>query len=235
MAARWTSVASVSAGLVVACAALAGCSSSAPAPSPGVSPAEELATVAGTVDAASSVHLVLTSKDLPSTVSGVVSADGVGTHAPAFQGTLQLVLAGTTASSKVVAVDGKVYATLPFASAPSVVDPATFGAPDPAHLFAPRTGLTSLLTATRDPVAGSSTRKGSEVLSTYSGSLPGAAVADLFVVGDRTGTFTVTYGVVTDGSQLRTVELTGPFYAGSTSTYDLVLDQYGAAVEISKP
>jgi lipoprotein LprG len=235
MAARWTSVVSVAAGLVLASAVLAGCSGSSSSPTPGVSPTQELATVASTVDAASSVHLVLTSKDLPSAVSGVVGADGVGTHAPAFQGTLQLVLAGTTASSKVVAVDGKVYATLPFASGPSVVDPATFGAPDPAHLFTPGTGLTSLLTATKDPVAGSSTRKGSEVLSTYSGSIPGTAVADLFVVGDRTGTFTVTYGVVSNGSQLRTVELTGPFYAGSTSTYDLVLDQYGAAVEISKP
>lgn len=235
MAARWTSVASMSVGLVLACAAFAGCSSSSPTPAPGVSPTQALTTVAATVDAAASVHLVLTAKDLPASVSGVTGADGVGTPAPAFKGTLQLVLAGTTASSKVVAVGGKVYATLPFASAPSVVDPATFGAPDPARLFTRGTGLSSLLPATKDLVAGSQTRRGSEVLATYSGTLPGAVVADLLVVGDRSGTFAVTYGVLAEGNQLRTVQLKGPFYAGSTSTYDLTLDQYGAAVEISKP
>jgi lipoprotein LprG len=78
-------------------------------------------------------------------------------------------------------------------------------------------------------------RQGSEVLSTIKGSLPGKAVTDLFLIGDSSGTFSVTYGL-TDSQELRQVVITGPFFgAGTTSTYTLTLDQYGQPVTISKP
>jgi lipoprotein LprG len=60
-------------------------------------------------------------------------------------------------------------------------------------------------------------------------------VADLFVIGDRTGTFDVTYGVTETGQELRTVLLKGPFYAGSTSTYSLRLKSLAAPVAITRP
>jgi len=216
---------------------LAGCSGDAAAPNPtsGVSAAAALAAVKAKVDAASSVHLTLAGKGLPDRVSGVVSADGVGTHAPAFKGTLQVKVNRTQAATDVVAVGGKVYVKLPFTSISTAVDPATLGAPNPAQLFAVDNGITSLLTATQNPVAGERTRKGSEVLKTYSGTLSGAQVADLLVVGDRATTFRATYGVTDPGGELRTVELTGPFYPGGESTYDLTLDRYGEPVEITTP
>ena len=54
-------------------------------------------------------------------------------------------------------------------------------------------------------------RQGSEVLSTIKGSLPGKAVTDLFLIGDSSGTFSVTYGL-TDSQELRQVVITGPFF-----------------------
>ena len=78
-------------------------------------------------------------------------------------------------------------------------------------------------------------RRGAEVLTTITGTLPGASVVDLFLIGDRSGSYAVSYGL-TDGQQLRTVGLTGAFFgAGTSSTYTLALDRYGQPVTITRP
>ena len=60
-------------------------------------------------------------------------------------------------------------------------------------------------------------------------------IRDSFKIGDRNGSFDVTYGL-TDGDELRQVTLTGPFFgAGTSSTYVLTLDQYGEPVTITAP
>ena len=186
------------------------------------SPAQQLAAAKAKVDAASSVHLKLASANVPQGASGVVSADGWGKHPPAFKGTFKVTLKGIQADAELIPGTNK-------------IDPKTFGLPDPAVLFSPDQGLTTLLTATTSPVAGDKVRQGSEVLSTIKGNLPGKAVTDLFLIGDSSGTFSVTYGL-TDSQELRQVVITGPFFgAGTTSTYTLTLDQYGQPVTISKP
>ena len=78
-------------------------------------------------------------------------------------------------------------------------------------------------------------RDGADVLSTITGTLPGTAVADLLVIGDHTGTFTVTYGLSDPGGDLRSVVLKGPFYAGSTSTYTLRVQRLAQPVAITRP
>ncbi len=224
--------------VLLACVAvLAACSSGSSSPDPtggSASAAQVLAATKATVDKATSLHLTLAGKDLPGSFNGVVSADGVGTHAPAFKGTFQVQVGTTQAAADVVTVDGTTYVKLPFTSSYAPVKPETLGAPDPATLFTPATGITSLLTATTDAAKGAQTRKGSEVLTTYTGHLPGAAVAALLVIGDRSAVFDVSYGI-TDSGQLRTVALKGPFYSGATSTYELTLDKYGDPVAIDKP
>jgi len=222
--------------VIVAAATVTGCTSDQATPGPTERPATEaLAAAKAKVDAATSVHLTLTGKDLPEKMTGVVSADGVGTHAPAFKGTFQVRVNGTQASTDVVSVAGKVYVKLPFTSIHTEVDPRTLGAPDPAALLNPDTGITSLLTATQSPVKGGQTRKGNEVLTSYTGSVPGAKIADLLAIGDRAKAFKATYGITDPGGELRTVDLTGPFYTGADSTYSVTLDRYGDPVEISKP
>ena len=119
----------------------------------------------------------------------------------------------TAGSADVGTVDGTTYLKLPSTSAYAPVKPATLGTPDPATLFTPAIGITSLLTATTDATKGAQTRKGSEVLSTYTGHLPGARIADLLVIGDNNAVFDVCYGN-TDSAQLSTVSLTCPFHPG---------------------
>ena len=62
------------------------------------------------------VRIVLSTPALPPGVSGLLAADGVGTHAPAFSGAIKVSASGVTADAGVVAVDGTVYAKLPFTS-----------------------------------------------------------------------------------------------------------------------
>jgi len=198
-------------------------------------PTKQLAAAKASFDAASSVHLTLTSSGVPASVNGVLGAEGTGTHAPAFKGTLSARISGFEAKVDVVAIDKLLFVKLPFTSGFTQADPKTYNAPDPAQLFASQGGVSSLLTQTQNPVAGQQVRVGSDVLQTITGTLPGATVAKLLNIGDASKSFSVTYGITDPGNELRTVTMTGPFYAGSTSTYTLTLDKYGAPVEISKP
>lgn len=212
------------------------CTGSAPSPGPDEpSAAQRLAAAKAKVDAAPSMHLALTSKDLPPQVTGIVSADGWGAHPPAFTGSFQMTVRGTPTGTDVIAVDGVVYARLPFVGRFARVDPQTLGAPDPARLFDPGSGLTSLLLATSDPATAGQTRRGSEVLTAVRGGLDGARIAQLFGVGDPAGRYAVVYGLTDPAGELRTVELTGPFFAGAVSTYSLTLDRYGEPVDIRAP
>lgn len=44
----------------------------------------------------------------------------------------------------------------------------------------------------------------------------------------------MTFGI-TDAGELRQATMTGPFFAGATSTYTLTLSNYGKAVTITAP
>jgi lipoprotein LprG len=218
---------------VLVSVALGGCSGSTNVAAK--TPTQQLAAAKAKVDAATSMHVTLRSSGIPDSVNGALGADGVGTHAPAFKGTLDARISGFEAKVDVVSVDKLLYVKLPFTTQFVRADPKTYNAPDPAQLFATQGGITSLMTATTNLVEGAKIRVGPEVLTTITGTLPGASVAKLLNVGDATKAFRVTYGITDPGGELRTVTMTGPFYTGATSTYTLTLDQYGAPVEISKP
>jgi len=224
-------------------AALAACGGSNKAQV--TTPAQQLAAAKAKADAATSMHLVLSSSGIPASANGVLAVDGSGTHAPAFKGTLNARISGFGAKVEVVAIGKLLYVKLPFTTEFVPVGPKEFNAPDPARLFATEGGITSLMTATTNPVEGKKIRVGPDVLKTISGTLPGESVVDLLNIGDATESFRVTYGITDPGGELRTVTMTGPFYKGATSTpatstpatstYMLTLDKYGAPVEISKP
>jgi lipoprotein LprG len=220
--------------------ALAACGSSDKAAVKAPTATEQLAAAKAKLDAATSVHLTLRSSGIPASANGVLGADGTGTNAPAFKGTLDARIGGFGAKVEVVAVDKVLYLKLPFTTTFVPADPKEYSAPDPAQLFARQGGISSLLTATVNPVEGKKIRVGTDVLQTITGTLPGASVSKLLSVGDATKTYQVTYGITDPGGELRTVSMTGPFFKGATSTpvtstYTLTLDKYGAPVEISKP
>lgn len=222
---------------------LTGCSSTeskkpAAASSSSVTPAQRLEAVKKVVDAAAGLHLEVTSAQVPSSVNGLLSGSGDGSHAPAFKGDLTVQIAGASAKVPVVALDGKVYAKLPIAPVFTVVDPSTFGAPDPAVLFSTGSdGLSSLLPKTQGAKLGAQQRNGAETVDIINGTLPSSAIKKVLGFGkDATGLkYNVEYQV-TAKNELRQVKMTGPFFeAGGKTSYVLALTKYGEKVNVTKP
>ncbi|MDQ3095693.1 MAG: LppX_LprAFG lipoprotein, partial [Actinomycetota bacterium] len=172
------------------------------------------------------------SADLPSALEGLLSAEGTGTHAPAFDGEVK-VQTDFDVTAPLIAVDGDVYVKLPFSSW-STIDPAGYGAPDPAQLLADDGGISSLFTATESLETGDERRDGENVLTDIEGTIPSESVKRVFP-STGAGDFDVTY-TLTGANDIDGVEITGPFYDGSddvTYTIDLNLD--GDPVEIEAP
>ena len=114
-----------------------------------VSAEEVLELARTTFDETSGVSLSLTTDDLPDGVDGLVNAEGVATHAPAFEGVATVSLSGSPFNvDPLVAVDGKVFASIPGVPITQEIDPAEYGAPDPAQLMDTEEGFSSILTET---------------------------------------------------------------------------------------
>lgn len=201
-------------------------------------PVALLTDVKKTIDEAASVHIVLTGRDLPDTAQTLASGDGVATHAPAFKGKLTVRAAGSPIDAEVVAVGSKVYAKLPFTSKFIELPPsqlAGLGAPDPAVLLDPDKGLTSVLPTLKDPAVKGETRDGSRVLTEVTGAVQGNTLRGIFPKAPADQEFPSTFKIDKSTNQLVSATITGPFYDGATSSYDVALDKYGEQVEITKP
>ena len=134
-----------------------------------------------------------------------------------------------------VAVDGVVHAKLPFTSKFEVIDPADYGAPDPADLMDPDAGLSSLLTAAENVEEGKQVREGKVVLTSYSATVPGTAVAAVIPSASAEADFDATF-TVTDDDELAKAVLTGPFYPDADDvTYTITFSDYGTKQNITAP
>ena len=224
--------------LAVVLAALllvSGCSKGSDGSSTGASPRKALAAAKKNLDDTSGVQIGLATPKLPAGVNGLLKADGIATHAPAFQGVIKIAASGVTADASVVAVDQVVYAKLPFTTQYVTINPADYGAPDPAALLDPQAGLSSLLTSATDVQAGGQVRQGKEVLRTYDAKVPGKAVAAVIPSADANATFDATF-TVDDQDRLTKAVLTGPFYPkGGDVTYTITFDHYGTTKNITAP
>ena len=200
------------------------------------SPSEALAKARQTLSDTSGVQLSLSTGDLPDGVQGIKAAQGVVTDAPAFDGTLTVALKAGQFPVPVRAVGGKVYAQIPLTPGWSEVNPADYGAPDPSQLISDDQGLPAILAATTDPQQGDQVRGGQDnkdILTTYTGSVPGDAVAH--IIPGASGDFGASYEL-DSGGQLVQAALTGVFYSGSPSmTYTLTLSDYGTTQDITAP
>lgn len=200
-----------------------------------LSPEEVLTAAKQNLDETSGVHVVLSTEKLPDGVSGIVSADGIGTHPKAFEGTIKAGDGGVTADVAVVAVDDVVYAQLPFRQDFVEIDPADYGAPDPAALMDTEDGLSSLLTAVEGVEEGDPVRDGELVLTEYTGTVPGEAVARIIPSASANSEFDATF-TVTEDNLLNEAVLTGPFYPNAPQvSYTIEFDEYGTSKEITAP
>lgn len=221
-------------GCVLAAAlVLSGCTSDARENSD--SPEEVLAAAKTTLDETSGVRVSLSTEKLPPTVDGILEAEGVGTHDPAFEGDLKVASGGVTADVPVIAAQGKVFAKLPFTTKFVEVDPAAYAAPDPAGLMEPEGGLSSLLTAAEDVEEGEQVRSGEDVLSSYTGTVPGDVVASIIPSATPDTDFDATF-TVDDEDHLREAVLTGAFYPQADEvTYTITFEQYDTSADITLP
>lgn len=218
--------------VVIAALALGGCTGGDAATQR--SPDEVLAAAKSTLDGTSGVHLSLETEDLPPSVDGILSATGVGTHDPAFEGDLKVLTGGLSVDVPVVAAQGKVFAKLPFTTEFVEVDPADYAAPDPAALMDTDSGLSSLLVAVEGVEEGKQVRSGEDVLASYTGTVPGDVVAGIIpsaAADDFDAKFTID-----DRDRLREAVLTGPFYPGGGDvTYTIAFDDYDTTADITAP
>jgi lipoprotein LprG len=190
------------------------------------------------IDGAASVHLVLTGRDIPSGAVALTKGDGVATHAPAFKGQLGVTSGGNPIDAEVVAVGGKVYVKPSFAPSFILFTPkqlSDLGAPDPAVFLDPAKGVSSLLPALKNPVVKGESRQGSAVLTEVTGTIAGSALIGIFPKAPKDKEFPATFKIDKSSKQLSSATVSGPFYPGGTSAYDLTLDKYGEQVEITKP
>lgn len=202
---------------------------------PEQTPEQVLADAKQKLDDTTGVRLELTTDELPSGIDGVLAATGVGTHAPAFDGDLTVLVNELTVEVPVVAVDGAVYAQLPFTKKFSPVDPADYGAPDPAALMDPESGISSWLADVEGLEKGDQTRQGERVLTVYTGTLPGPAVTAVIPSADESADFEVTFSV-DEESVLGSVEVAGPFYGDAGDVdYSITLSDYGSDPDIRRP
>ncbi len=198
---------------------------------------EVLAEAKATLDETSGVQVSLVTDDLPEGVEGLLRAEGVGTPSPAaFDGVITVRFAGFEPEVPVVAVDDVVHAQVPLTTGWSQIDPAEYGAPDPAALLGADGGFSSLLTSTDDVEVGEQVRGGTDnrdVLTTYTGTISQEVAAT--IIPSAEGDFDASYAV-SDGGELRSMELTGAFYGdGESMTYTVDFDDYGSSPEITAP
>lgn len=215
---------------------LVGCTDDAAPVSDGKDADEVMALAKQTLDDTSGVTLTLEAAQLPDGVTAISAAEGVGTHAPAFDGTLTVVLGGQAFDVPVIAVNDTVWAQVPLVPGWSDVDPAEYGAPDPAQLMSTDAGFSSLLPATDGVEEGESVRGGEnndEVLTEFTGTVPGDVVSN--VIPSASGDFDATYTISAEG-ELRTAVLTGVFYPDTEPmTYTIGFDDYGTEQDITAP
>jgi lipoprotein LprG len=224
------------AGTLVSALLLSGCGGGSEDEPAEQTPAEVMEQAKKLFDDASSVRIELATDSTPPAGSnGVLGASGDLTQAPAFEGDVKVVFSGITATIPVTSVDGTVFAKLPLQTKYTRINPSEYGAPDPADFADPDKGLSSLLTQMEDLEKGEQTRSGEQILTSYTGTLSGAAVKEIIPSADAEGTYQAEVGIDDDGFA-RTVEVTGVFFSdGKDVTYDVEFSGYDQGAEITAP
>lgn len=224
--ALWPALAALSAASV-----LGACGSSTPK----VSAQTLLQKAKAAADAATAVHFKLSSKNVALTSTNLVGGQGDLARPDSLQGSFSVAINGFTANVAVASVNGAFEAKLPFAAHYQKANPSSFGLTDPAQLFNPQKGLTSLLANAQGAELGPQVRTSGELLDTVVFKVPGTSIP---VLPDANPSQPVDLTAAIDPStyQLRTVTLVGPLTTNKyNSTFTLELTNYNEHVTITLP
>ncbi|MBA2574931.1 MAG: LppX_LprAFG lipoprotein, partial [Nocardioidaceae bacterium] len=122
---------------------LAACNGNDVSPSPDMSLEDRLVEAKVGFDEAEFIDFTLMTDSLPGRLPGLLSAEGTGTHDPAFTGKVDVETGAVPLNdTDLIAVDGLVYVDLPFIGWQDLV-PSDYGAPDPADLMDNEAGISS--------------------------------------------------------------------------------------------
>lgn len=222
----------------------AGCSGGSDSAGEGGDPealAARLNTAQQAITDAAGLDISLKTSELPSGVTGLLSASGSGYQGAtvadaAFTGDVTVVTGGSSLKAEVVAVGGKVYAKTTITPLFLTIDPATLKAPDPASLLGAKgEGLPVILTKTDALTEKGKSRDGKTVLTTITGKIDGVVIRGFLPTADESQLFDVTYRI-TDADELADATITGPFYPGGADvTYTVLIKPTATQPEISKP
>lgn len=196
------------------------------------SPEQELRQAQQTLNATPALRFELTSQKMSSLRSGT----GDMARPDSIQGTFLVAVDGFPLSVKAIATGGKFYAILPGSSSYKEVDPKEFGLGNPATLIDPQTGVSRLLTEASGTKSLGSTRLNGEVLDQFQGTVPGTDITAYFPDAAPSDPVTLVFALNPSSHQVRRVTVTGPLAsAGTTSSYQLTLTDYGEHVTITAP
>jgi len=199
-------------------------------------PDARLESAAEQINAAEAIEFSLETDELPGGVAGVLSVQGRGDDSPSFEGDARVSAAGATLPAEVIVVDGQMWIKTGLTPEFLKVDPGRYGIPDPARIIgAGDDSAVALLTSAEDVESGEQVREGKKVLTTITGTLPGADVAALLPTADADGAFTAKFHL-TEEDALNDVVITGPFYDGYDDvTYTLQITALDSPVDIAPP
>jgi lipoprotein LprG len=186
-------------GLLALLLPVAGCGGDGSDKKSGADPQAVLAAAKKKFDEAASVHFTMSTKSVPTKGDAVLGADGTLTHQPAFKGDVKVLFSGFTTTIPVVSVDGKVHAKIPLTPAFSTIDPAEYGAPDPADFADPAKGISGLLLNLEGAKETGRKRDGKVVVTTYAGTLTGELVAPIIPSASESGSYDTVVGIDQDG------------------------------------
>jgi len=131
--------------------------------------------------------------------------------------------------------EDELYAKLPLTPRYVPIDPSEYGSPDPADFADPSSGISGLLLELDGAKKDGEKRVDGEVLTTYTGTLPGSLVDPIIPSADKAGTYQTAVGIDEHG-RIATLRVTGSFFAHDGDvTYDLAFDDYDKSVTISAP
>lgn len=189
-------------------------------------PEEMIAAAQKELGAAQTVKMVLETQDLPKGLDGLVKASGTATKTPAFEGKITVMFSGFNAEVPVRALDGKVWAIVPGSTDWAEIDPAQYGAPDPATLIDESSGFGGLLGRIDGLKHVEDALVDGEKVATYAGTVSGADMKKVMPSSDDSQPFTGEINLDEDG-ELLSMSLTGLFYEGKPSlTYSLTFTDY---------
>lgn len=188
------------------------------------------------VDSSPAIHFTLQSRNTGGASTYITGGEGDAVRPDRISGSLDVVVSGLPLHIGIASAAGTFYVKLPFTTHFVTADPAKYGFADPAKLFDPSTGLTTVLGAAKHAAMTDRDRLGGEELYEIDVTLPGDLVKQLLASADPSKDVTGRVGVDVDNHQVRRVVLTGPFFSVTQqSTYTVTLDRYGESVQVTVP